>query len=83
MRGGKAGTIYCLDYPRPCILPGMTLDNIIASIDSEIARLQKVRALLSTETSAPKRRRLSAAARKKIAAAQRKRWANVKKGINA
>ena len=65
----------------------MTTDKILAAIDDEIARLQKVRALLSTSTAAPKdntaspvrkRRKLSAAARKRIAEAQRKRWAKQK-----
>ena len=63
----------------------MTIDKILATIDDEIARLKKVRALLSTneavtESVAPvrKRRKLSAAARKKIAEARRKRWAKQK-----
>lgn len=60
----------------------MTLDNIIASLDAEIARLRQARAVLSKLTSeaAPvrKRRKLSAAARKRIADAQRKRWAKQK-----
>jgi hypothetical protein len=58
----------------------MTTEKILAEIDSEIARLQKVRALLSSDgtvktTAAPpvrRRRKMSAAARKKIADAQRK-----------
>lgn len=63
----------------------MTLDNIIASIDAEIARLEQARALFSTETSnagsaTRKRRKLSPAARKRIAEAQRKRWAKQKAG---
>jgi hypothetical protein len=63
----------------------MTVNSILSSIDSEIARLTKARALLATETSkdraAPVRkgRKLSAAARKRIADAQRKRWAKQKK----
>jgi hypothetical protein len=65
---------------------GMTIETILASIDSEIARLKQVRALLSgggtkkVASAAPvrKRRKLSAASRKKIADAQRKRWANQK-----
>jgi hypothetical protein len=67
------------------ILPPMTVNTIIASIDSEIARLTKARVLLATETSkdraAPARkvRKLSVAARKRIADAQRKRWAKQKK----
>ena len=63
----------------------MTLDNIIASIESEIRRLENVRDLLAELTaktgpgSAPrKRRKLSPAGRKKIADAQRKRWAKQK-----
>ena len=64
---------------------GMNENRILAAIDDEIARLKKVRALLSTDGmvndgAAPvrKRRKLSAAARKKIAKAQRKRWAKQK-----
>ena len=64
----------------------MTIDNILASIDAEIARLKQVRALLSsdgakkTATATPVRkpRKMSAASRKKIADAQRKRWAKQK-----
>ena len=70
----------------PATTKSMTTDRILAAID-EIARLKKVRALLSTSTTAAKdntaspvrkRRKLSAAARKKIAGAQRKRWAKQK-----
>lgn len=66
------------------ILRGMTIEEILASIDDEIARLRKVRALLSTgatETVAPVRKgrhKLSAEARTRIAEAQRKRWAKQK-----
>ena len=64
----------------------MTLDKILASIDSEIAQLKQARALLSGDgtkkltSAAPvrKRRRLSAASREKIADAQKKRWARQK-----
>jgi hypothetical protein len=63
----------------------MTVDKILVSIDSEIARLKKVRALLSTDGTkktatppAPKKRKMSAAARKRIGDAQRKRWAKKK-----
>jgi hypothetical protein len=63
----------------------MTIDKIIASIDTEIAQLERARALLSSDgtkkTATPvvrKRRKLSAASRKKIADAQRKRWAKQK-----
>ena len=62
----------------------MSLDNIIASIDAEIARLEQARALFSTETTKVgaihrKPRKLSPAARKRIAEAQKKRWAKAKK----
>jgi siroheme synthase (precorrin-2 oxidase/ferrochelatase) len=69
----------------------MTIDSILAQIDSEIARLTEVRALLAgTGKVAPavterktrkvavkgrKKRVLSPEARKRIADAQRKRWA--------
>jgi hypothetical protein len=64
----------------------MTIDTILASIDSEISQLKQARALLSgegvkkTKSAAPirKRRKMSAAARKKIAAAQKARWAKQK-----
>ena len=60
----------------------MTLENILTSIDSEIAQLKRARALLSGDVTkktatpaAPKKRKMSAAARKRIGDAQRKRWA--------
>jgi hypothetical protein len=69
----------------------MTIESILAQIDSEIARLTQARALLSNagkvssahvKSAAPaksagrrKKRVLSAEARKRIADAQRKRWA--------
>ena len=69
----------------------MTIDSILAELDSEIARLTQVRSLLASsaksapKVSAPKfgkvgktrrkKRVLSAEARKRIADAQRKRWA--------
>ena len=63
----------------------MTIDKILASIDSEIARLEKARTLLSTDGTketappvTPKKRKMSAAARKRIGDAQRKRWAKQK-----
>jgi hypothetical protein len=68
------------------ILYGMTIDKILASIDSEIAQLRQARALLfgegtkeTTTHSGPKKRKMSAAARKRIGDAQRKRWAAQKK----
>jgi hypothetical protein len=63
----------------------MTIDNILASIDAEIAQLKQARALLAADGTkkaatlpAPKRRKMSAASRKKIAAAQKARWAKQK-----
>lgn len=68
----------------------MAIDSILTQIDSEIARLTQVRALLSGAgktgtkaaakapgTKAPRRKKrvLSTEARKRIAEAQRKRWA--------
>lgn len=71
----------------------MSLENLLATLDAEIFRLQQVRELLAG-TSARKdrstkrakaasearpKRVMSAAARKRIAEAQRKRWAAQKK----
>jgi hypothetical protein len=64
----------------------MTLETILASIDSEIAQLKQARALLSTDgiTKTPsaspvrKKHKMSAAARKRIGDAQRRRWAKQK-----
>lgn len=66
----------------------MSIDNILAQIDAEIARLTRVRSLLASagNTSAAttkgkksaakgQKRVLSPEARKRIADAQRKRWA--------
>jgi hypothetical protein len=67
----------------------MAIDNILAQIDAEIARLTRVRSLLASagNTTAvairkgkkaagkAKKRVLSPEARKRIADAQRKRWA--------
>jgi hypothetical protein len=61
----------------------MSINNLLSSIDSEIATLTKARALLAglavNSPSAKPKRKMSKAARMKIAAAQRKRWAAVKK----
>jgi hypothetical protein len=62
----------------------METTQILAEIDSEIRRLQDVRALLAgtkskTLKTGRKKRFLSAEARARIAAAQRKRWAKQKK----
>jgi hypothetical protein len=69
----------------------MNTHEIVNALESEIARLQHVRAVISGENGvkrrgrppasalvAKKKRTLSPAARKKIAAAQRKRWAKQK-----
>ena len=65
----------------------MVITEIIAELDAEIARLERVKKLLSNgrnvqidsvlakKSAAPKKRTLSPEARKKIADAQRKRWA--------
>jgi hypothetical protein len=75
----------------PCslIMKSMTLDQILSSIDAEIAQLERARALLSgtaaTKTAPPRSRRkgrMSAEGRKRIAEAQRKRWAAQKKASN-
>lgn len=68
----------------------MTREEIIAAIDEEISRLEKVRALLhGTEShkilasgsilGMRKKRNLSPEARKRIADAQKRRWAKQKK----
>jgi hypothetical protein len=66
----------------------MTREEIVAAIDEEIDRLEKVRSLLQgsasskfigTVTAAPRKRHLSADARKRIADAQKRRWAKQKK----
>jgi hypothetical protein len=67
----------------------MTRDEIVAALDEEIARLEKVRALLNgtgqkfalsgNSSGITRKRNLSADARKRIADAQRRRWAKQKK----
>jgi fructoselysine-6-P-deglycase FrlB-like protein len=68
----------------------MTREEIIAAIDEEITRLEKVRVLLNGAGSSKilvaaavpgtrKKRNLSADARKRIADAQKRRWAKQKK----
>jgi hypothetical protein len=63
----------------------MQISEIIAALDSEILRLQQVKAILSGSTAVtktpatPKKHHLSAEARAKIAAAQKARWAKAKK----
>jgi hypothetical protein len=69
---------------------------IIAALDDEIATLEKVKSLLSTEKGAAaavsfpfgvrrtrRKRILSKEARAKIAAAQKKRWAKQKAALRA
>jgi hypothetical protein len=75
--------------PFAFIMKSMTLDQILASLDAEIAQLKRARALLSgtaaTKTAPPQSRRngkMSAEGRKRIAEAQRKRWALQKKASN-
>jgi hypothetical protein len=65
------------------IITGMDLTAILQSIDEEIVRLEKIRALLTDHT-APlkptrKRNTMSAEGRARIAAAQKKGWANTKR----
>jgi hypothetical protein len=63
----------------------MTIADIIRELDAEMARLQKVKAILSSgskikrATKTIRKRVLSKEARARIAAAQRKRWAAQKK----
>jgi hypothetical protein len=68
----------------------MNTGELLSSIDSEIARLQEVRALLTGQDGhvrrgrkPAKKRTLSIEARARIAAAQRKRWAAQKKAAKA
>jgi len=64
----------------------MNTAELLASVDSEIARLEQVKALLTGTGSrtvkagrAKRKYTLSPAARKRIGDAQRKRWAKQKK----
>ncbi len=72
----------------------MTREELVAAVDEEISRLEKVRALLlstggsritpgSFGNRPRKKRVLSADARARIAAAQRRRWAKQKAAQNA
>ena len=63
----------------------MNVQSILQSLDDEIDRLQRARALLDGTAAGThrtvtgrKRRHMSAEARARIAAAQRARWARVK-----
>jgi hypothetical protein len=66
----------------------MEVTGVLAEIDSEIRRLEQVRAILTGKdghrgrkaaASPRKKRRLSAEARARISAAQKARWARNKK----
>lgn len=60
----------------------MTKNEMIAALDEEIVRLEKVRSLLAeveATSSGPTKRVLSPEARAKISAAQNERWADQKK----
>jgi len=68
----------------------MTREEIVAALDEEISRLEKVRSLLQGSGGSKflasgnlagvrKKRHLSAEARKRIADAQKRRWAKQKK----
>jgi hypothetical protein len=64
----------------------VNINELVSSIDAEIARFQEIRAILAGDDYADRRmekpakkRTLSAEARERIAAAQRKRWAAQKK----
>lgn len=74
----------------------MTREDIIAAIDEEISRLEKVKDLLQSSSSGKlsgaiarkaaagtKKRNLSPEARARIAAAQKRRWAKQKAGNNS
>jgi hypothetical protein len=79
----------------PTIISPMDTSEILHTIDAEIARLEKARALLNGNTTSPAkrgrpfrstvtatakpRRKISAEGRARIAAAQKARWAKVKK----
>lgn len=64
----------------------MPINEILAGIDAEIARLERVRALLhgtpnngQHKAISAKRPKLSPEVRARIAAAQKARWAKIKK----
>jgi hypothetical protein len=68
----------------------MNTTELLSSVDSEIARLREVRALLAGQNGhvrpgrkPGKKRTLSAGARARIAAAQRKRWAKQKRAAKS
>ncbi|MGA8531739.1 MAG: hypothetical protein WB622_18605 [Acidobacteriaceae bacterium] len=72
----------------------MTREELVAAVDEEISRLEKVRALLQSSGSSriattsfgnrPRKKRvLSADARARIAAAQKRRWAKQKAAQSA
>ena len=64
----------------------MNTSELLSAVDSEIARLQQVRALLAGEgrpamriVNTARKHKMSAVGRARIAAAQRKRWAKQKR----
>jgi hypothetical protein len=62
----------------------MDLTALMQSIDEEIVRLEKIRALLTDHAAplkrtAPKRRRVSEEGRARMGAAQKARWAKAKR----
>ena len=61
------------------------INDVLASLDSEINNLKRARALLAGDgiVRGRKKRTMSAASREKIAAAQRARWAKVKKAAKS
>lgn len=70
----------------------MDVKQIIAGLDEEISRLERVKELLTTNRTAPVHRaihvvkparHISAAGRARIAAAQKARWAAQKKAAKA
>jgi hypothetical protein len=80
-------------YGKIWYVTGVNSEQIVATLDNEISRLQHARTLIAQSASGkapgrshvrasatkPKTRTLSAAARERIAAAQRKRWVAQKK----
>jgi hypothetical protein len=81
-----------LHYQLCCYHFAVNISSVVAQIDQEILRLQQVRALLTQNSTAPRRGRprvnaaekpakrhtMSAEGRARIAAAQKKRWAKQK-----
>jgi hypothetical protein len=69
---------------RPPTISSMGLTAIVQSIDEKIVRLEKIRAALLTDHTAPlkrtaRKRKASEEGRARMAAAQKARWAKIKK----